>query len=323
MQDFSQCNKDAQIERLQQLARKALKEFGIEPERMEPLVHAENTTFRVWSPQGEFCIRINRPGYQSTSNVRSEIQFLHALSQEGFRVPRPFQPRLVTAETETVPEPRDCVLFHWIEGSIHREGITVPQAIAAGELMAQLHQFVTRWNPPQGFDRQKVHTWLLDESQPMALDHPSSMIAEDDRRLLAGIVQESREMARDLPRDDQWIRLIHADLHPANLVFNEGILSAIDFDDTGYGFLIYDFAAALAYRVGAPGFEEIRDATLEGYSKVQPLPPKTEELLSIFIQLRLASISNWSVSRVDNPEFREISPKFTNSLANRIRVLRG
>jgi Ser/Thr protein kinase RdoA (MazF antagonist) len=319
MEEFVRLSQEEQIGRLEQLGRNALAEFGVEPISMTPLVHIENTTFRVHSDLGDFCLRISRPGYQSNANIRSEIALLDSLVRCGFQVPRPWQPRVVTAQAPGVPLPRDCVLFHWVEGEIHRKGLTPDQARQVGELTARLHGFVETWPRPEGFDRQRVHTWLLDAQEPMAIAQPSDMVDEGDRRLLMEVVLESREMAASLPRDERWIRLIHSDLHAGNLVFRDGLLHAIDFDDTGYGFLIYDFASTLCPKAGSPEFSEFQDALLDGYARVRPLPERTCELLPQFLKLRLASIANWVASRSDNPELRQTGRDFVARLSERIR----
>ncbi|HWD37583.1 MAG TPA: phosphotransferase [Fimbriimonas sp.] len=322
MDEFAACSKEDQISHLEALGRNALADFEVVPTSMSPLVHAENTTFRVQSSEGEFCLRISRPGYQSTANIRSEIVFLAALSEVGRHVPRPWQPRVVTASAPGVPEERDCVLFHWIEGEICRQGLSREQAIQSGELAARLHAFVEGWTEPPGFDRQRVHTWLLDHNERLNVETPSPMVREEDRMHLLQVMEESRQLGAGLPKSPTWIRLIHSDLHPANIVVRDEQVFAIDFDDTGYGFLIYDFAAMLSFKVGKEGFDDYRDAVSEGYSRIRPLPPQTEELLPAFLRLRMASLCNWVTGRADNPELREIGPDFIAGMCERIKGLR-
>lgn len=318
---FSSLSQQEQINRLQMLGERALLEWDISAERIEPLVHAENTTFHVFSPQGEFNLRISRPGYQSTSNIQSELAFLSALRQEGFRVPDPVQDRLVTASVPEVPEARDCVLFRWMNGEFRRENLSSDESRMVGAAMAQLHEFSARWNPPAGFDRQHNHEWAMQPRTPRPFDDPIEGIAEEDRLLLRNVHDESRELLRSLRETPETFGLIHADLHVGNLLFDDGQLNIIDFDDAGFAFLYYDFASSLAFQVSRPNFVEVRDALLAGYESVKSLPPHTESMVRPFLRMRLGGVATWILKRTDNPAFRETAPQWVRSFCDSIRKL--
>ncbi|MCA9540267.1 MAG: phosphotransferase, partial [Myxococcales bacterium] len=110
-----------QAQRIRLLARQAVEAFGLVDARLDLLDHAENTTFRVTAPQGRYVLRVHRPGYRSPAEIQSELWWLDALTREaGLRVPRPQRTPdgrwLVQCQVPGVPEPRDCVLFEWLDG---------------------------------------------------------------------------------------------------------------------------------------------------------------------------------------------------------------
>jgi Ser/Thr protein kinase RdoA (MazF antagonist) len=319
---FSNLTHDEQVERLERLGRNALKEFGIEEATLTPLVHMENTTFKVESCPGIFNLRISRSGYQSTANVRSEIAWLDALSQAGFHGPRPYQGRLVTAQHPDVPQPRDCALFVWMDGEFVRRWDS-EQAARVGGLMARLHEFVENWEVPAGFDRQHHHDWALRPRVESPADKPHPFLSEDDREMLLRVENESQQMLASLPRTPDRYRLIHADLHAGNVLFDNGDVAAIDFDDASYAFVYYDFAAALAYQTESDQYEQVRDGLLAGYRKVRQLPPDTLELLNPFLRHRLAGVADWVLRRIDNPKMREGGGPFVSWLCERISALEG
>ncbi|MGV3618071.1 MAG: phosphotransferase enzyme family protein [Fimbriimonas sp.] len=323
-EEFNALDQEAQIARLEKLARAALKEFGVVPTEIASLVHAENTTFRVDSDQGRFCLRISRPGYQSTSNIRSEIAFLAALRGADFRVPDPWQSRLVTAAVPEVPEGRDCVLFRWMDGEFRRRDprMSVADARLVGRTMGRLHAFAEGWTPPEGFDRQQTHR-ALGPRRPWPVDTPSPMVSEPDRELLLQVIAEAQALLNSLPQDSAYFGLLHADLHVGNLLFEGEDLNVIDFDDTGWGFWMHDFSAALAYETERDEYEAIRDAMFEGYAEARPLPPRARELLSPFIQLRFFGVGNWVMERADNPLLRKEGPEWIAGFCQSIRKLRG
>ncbi len=320
---FHALDQAGQVARLERLGRTALSEFGVEPIALEPLVHAENTTFKVTSPQGKFCLRISRPGYQSTANLRSEIAFLADLRAEGFRVPSPWQARVVTAAVPDVPEPRDCVLFAWMEGEFRREVRTSPkEAALVGRTMAAMHDFALRWTPPAGFERQRGHHWAYLERGALPIDAPNPMLSEEDRRLALETEAMARELLNAIPKDAANWGLIHADLHVGNLLFEGEHLNVIDFDDLGWGYWLSDFAAALAYETMREEYPTIRDVMLGGYAEVRPLPPDAERLLPRLIQTRCYSVIDWVLQRSDNPMLRAEGPAWIEGFCATIRKQR-
>lgn len=316
---FAVLTHEEQIARIELLGREALREFGVEPISMTSLVHAENTTYRVESPQGTFNLRVCRPGYQSDANVTSEIEFVADLGRAGFPVPVPYQARFVKAVIDEVPEPRNCVLLRWQEGEFSRKGYTLSQVDSLGRLMAKFHEFSLDWRVPAGFDRQHLHSWAFEDVPQTALAARPEKVDLEDFELLKVVDEEARSLLKSLPRDSSYYGLIHSDLHHGNVLFEDDDIHVIDFDDLGYGFWIYDFAAALSFRVKEEGFAETRDALLDAYAQVRPLPPRTEELLPAFIRLRCAGIANWMINRQDNPKIREELGQWVHSLADKIR----
>lgn len=319
-EEFAALTQEEQVSRLKRLGWDALHQFGVHPDDVTPLVHAENTTFRVTSPEGKFCLRISRPGYQSRSNIESEILFLDALKHEGLPAPRPYRPVVISASDPSVPEARDCVLLHWLEGEFANEGYSPAQARCVGQVMARMQRFSQQWTPPAGFDRQRIHRALERDSTPSLETRPDN-VSEEDFLLLREVDAESREMVRGLPQTPAFYGLVHADLHRGNVLFEGEVTRVIDFDDLGWAFWLYDFASALGLEVDRDEFPAVRDALLTGYTDVAPLPPQTEELLSSFLRLRLTGLAAWVLSRSDNPQLRTGAGRWIGRLAAAIRKL--
>lgn len=124
-----------------------------------------------------------------------------------------------------------------------------------------------------------------------------------------------------LPKHPSTHNLIHADLHVGNLLLENGALNIIDFDDSGYAFLIYDFAAALAFHLNEEHYLDIQSAMLAGYQEVRPLPDGKEDLLQPFIRQRLGGVSEWILTRVDNPQLRKNGPRMVHEFCNGLRRL--
>ena len=303
------------------LGEKALKAFEVVPSEIRSLVHFENTTFYVDSDKGEFNLRISRPGPQSIGTLNSEILLLSALRGAGFRVPAPYQDRLVTIGIEEVPQERHVALLGWMHGEFRKQSLTPQMASDIGVLMAKLHEFTSRWRPPLGFTRNQLHSWIDEPRTGHPIEAPIDGLSEEDRSYLRRADIDARNLLRILPRTPESFGLIHADLHLGNLLFEGDEINVIDFDDCGFGFFLYDFASALGFRVNEPDFPAARQAMLEGYCSVRPLPPDTENLLDAFIKVRLNGVAHWVLERIDNPALREVGPEWATRFCAGMRKL--
>lgn len=82
--------------------------------------------------------------------------------------------------------------------------------------------------------------------------------------------------------------LIHADLRAANLMRTPaGELVVIDFDDSGYCWYLYDFAAAVSFVEADPRLGDWVAALIRGYRRERPLPPGIEYLPDLIMVRRL------------------------------------
>ena len=77
--------------------------------------------------------------------------------------------------------------------------------------------------------------------------------------------------------------LIHADLGTkANVLFHGREARAIDFDDTGFGYWMYDLVMPLADWEGENVWPTHRDALLEGYMATRSIPEEQLSQLELF-----------------------------------------
>ena len=66
-------------------------------------------------------------------------------------------------------------------------------------------------------------------------------------------------------------------------IFWHGEPRAIDFDDSGFGYWVYDLAVALDACRDDPSYLHYRDALLNGYSEYRSLPEKQAERVELFL----------------------------------------
>jgi Ser/Thr protein kinase RdoA (MazF antagonist) len=291
-------------------ARLALPHFGIAPAAPLALVHhRENAVFRVDDPADgrAWALRVHRDGYRTSEEIRSELAWMDALRDAGVPTPRA-RPGIDGDPLQLVGDahPLQVDVLAWIDG--------VP--LGAGDDSPELHRLIGRtsaliqrhgrtWTPPPGFSRP---TWDVDALiGPRALwgDYADlGALAPAELALVhraAGVV---RRRLGAVGRGADRFGLTHGDLMPDNILVADGVPYVIDFDDGGYGWYLYDLATLLADKVMDPAYDRVRDAWVDGYRSVAPLPDEHVCELDVLVMARLLLGLGWMHTRRETPMAR-------------------
>lgn len=330
--EWDSLSRRGQLLRLRRLARAALQAFGIEDARLKLLRHEHNTTFRVEAAGGPYVLRINRPHVHTAQTVESELTWLSALRREtDLGVPQPLLSRdgsfVVVVGAAGVPMFHPCVLLRWLDGRFRDRGLAPVHLRRVGILEARLHEHADRWARPSGFLRPRVDT-LSDAGKIASMagsaaaslpgDHPTKDDAERALRLVeelvsadaAALVARALEVVwattRKLTQIPNSFGLIHGDLHCENLLYHHGAVRAIDFDDCGWGFHLYDLAVTLWELEERPRYNDLRDALLGTYARHRPLPEDHSVHLRALFLLRRMQMLMWSLESREHPGFRDV-----------------
>ncbi|UOX88949.1 phosphotransferase [Amycolatopsis sp. FBCC-B4732] len=290
---FAELDRAGRTRRLRRLAEAALTAYAVPVARLTPLAHGLNTAFRVDGADGHrYVLRVQRPDGPGPARVRSEMAWLAALCREtDLVVPRPVPTRerdlIAVVADPAVPEPRTCVLCHWVDGRFVDERLSPPQLYALGEFTARLHLHGARMN---GLDRGRVDDLTefgrtqVDGFSPAVVDRA---VARTGDERIRDAVARARAVRAELGFGADAFGLVHGDLRQVNYLFHRGRVRAIDFDDCGFGHYAYDLAVTLAELRHLPQREELREALLDGYRSVRPAAATTDPLvLAAFAGLR-------------------------------------
>jgi Ser/Thr protein kinase RdoA (MazF antagonist) len=332
MKPFENLTFTGQLRRLRQLALKALTAYDIHEPYLTMLQHEGNTTFRIDLASGErYVLRVHYPALRTKEAVRSEMMWLVALRQEtDLIVPEPVQTRdgdlLTVTSVSGIPEPRICVLFRWIVGRFLDARLTPSHLERVGAFMAGLQLHGAQFNSPNGFVRGRLDN-LTEEARRTAgrgtnealarqqVDQPAdeaaaiSLITEicspEDGERVAILIRKVREVQKIVGQKPETFGLIHGDLHQGNYFFHQGRVQAIDFDDCGYGYYLYDLAVTLSevnWRKSTPA---LRQSFLAGYRSIRDLTPEHEHYLDTFIALRDLQLMIWKIEMRHHPAFQD------------------
>ena len=327
MKPYEELTVAGRVRRMRQLAGCALNDYGLADVRLKFLRQAGNTLFRVnqvnptphpkinrYAP-GQYLLRIHQPGYQTPAAIELELEWLSSMCQADLPVA---EPRLTLAGKSTtlvalpgIPGQHLCSLLRWVKGrELSRDEIRPHHYRALGELVARLHQHAEHWQAPAGLDKRK-YDWDGLFRQAGEDGMPSSeaweLLPPEYKEPFEIVSKKVGQVMDRLGKGPNVYGLIHGDIGMgANVIFWEGDVRIIDFDDSGFGYYLFDLAIILEDSQDHQIRPEFRESLLEGYNRLRPLPGDQAENLDLFLA---AYAVYWSLFAVDavrfHPEDRE------------------
>lgn len=286
---------------------------------------SENMTFRADCPGRSLILRLHRPGYHSAAEIRSELDWLAALRAArvlSCATPLPGRDgRLI----QSVPQregARHMVAFAPIEGTEPDPASDLCEWFAGlGEITARLHAHARRWRRPPGFVRKRWDVETILGPRPHWGDWRAAPGLEPEgKAVLERLATELRASLARYGTGTGRFGLIHADLRLANLLLGVDRIWVIDFDDCGFGWWMYDFAAAISFIEDDPRVPALAGLWTEGYARVTPLAPEDVAMLPALVMLRRLLLTAWVGSHAESDTVRALGPRFapgTVALAER------
>ena len=302
----------------------ALKAFPINPSRTELVMISENVTFRVTNGNdgAPYVLRLHRPGYHTLAGLNSERIWTGALAEAGIATQAPVLTHdaryFHQVDIANTSEQRYAGMTEWVEGTVLRDYLREDTSLEErkrcfhqiGALAATIHNQSSSWTPPAGFERPSYDSDGLLGEAPLwgrFWEHPGLDRAETE--LLQRTRSQIREVLNDFQAASTNFGMIHADLDPANVLVQDGRVTLIDFDDAGYGWHLYELAAAAFAEIEKPGFPDICQALVAGYRDIRALSERDLTLLPMFLIIRGMALIGWISERpeIDNTDlFREV-----------------
>jgi Ser/Thr protein kinase RdoA (MazF antagonist) len=292
----------------------AVDQFPIEPVDVSLLARSENITFKVADNGGNlFTLRLHRPAYHTLEELQSERLWTTALLHAGIHVPEPITTRdggdYAGVAVPLLAQHCHASLARWIPGELLMGLIrddTPCERLALyfqqlGALIATMNNQAANWHPPANFRRHALDADGLTGIQPFwGRFWDCSDLSPGEKALLV----ETRDRIHDrlirYGKDASRYSVIHADLHPGNVLVNGDTLTAIDFDDTAWGWHLYDLAAALNQCQELAEFGALYAACIEGYRNVRPVAEEDLAMLPLFLLVRGLAEIGWLADRPEN-----------------------
>ena len=260
---------------------------------------SENHTFRIDLPSGDrFILRVHRPGYHSAAAIESELEWVRALRTEtSLPVPRALPGRngALVQEVEAGGVVRHAVLFAHEPGIEPQPGDDLGSLFETlGRFAAIAHAHIIGFKTSASFTRPTWHAGaVLDPGGTWgdwrAAPHVEGLVA---RRLTALDLRLRADLAVYGEGRDRF-GLIHADMRLANLLVDGAGVTLIDFDDCGFSWFLYDFAAAISFFEDSSKIPELQRRWLGGYEGIRPLTPEDRAMIDAMVLLRRMALLAW------------------------------
>lgn len=314
-----------ELDRLSTLVTDALDLWDLPSDAAPSLLNvSENVTYLIEAPGNhKTVLRVHRPGYHSINAIACELAWMSALQKSSpVTPPRAIPGRngalIQQAEVPDTGTRRHMVLFDYIDGTTPDESSDLIAGFGElGTLAAQCHSHVLTWQRPASFERM---TWDLDAVFGPAptwghwRDAPGVTPAIET--VLARVETRIRHRLSAYGSAPTRFNLIHADMRLANLIIGHGGTRLIDFDDCGFGWFMYDFAAAVSFIEDDPRLPDLKAAWLEGYQRIRPLDPADLAEIDTLVMLRRLALLAWIGSHIEAPEPQALAQGFAQTSAD-------
>jgi Ser/Thr protein kinase RdoA (MazF antagonist) len=274
---------------------------------------SENEIYRIEAPSGaRWALRLQRPGYQSSRSLASEIDWLVALRSDGVvATPVPVAGR--NGEWIQSVGQRKAVLFEWEEGCEPQIHTDLRQCFhALGAITAEMHVHSRRWLRPEGFER---FTWnfeaALGDEPRWGRWRDGLGMSQTNLDLFGRTADSIRERLANYGRGPDRFGLTHCDLRLANLLLAGREVKVLDFDDCGFGWYMYDAATPLSFYEHLPQAPDLIQHWLDGYRSVTLLSHAEEEEIPTFVMLRRLLLIAWIGSHQETALARSLGAEYT------------
>lgn len=306
MSSFLTQSYDEQIQSLTHFAKDALRHWGLSDSTLQFVAYTNNAVFRVNTANGDFALRVHRPNHKSLALIESERLWVDALSENpSLHVPRSYLD-IYHGELSGIENVVYGTLNHWLAGHPRDlDALTPADLRLIGQYIAHFHNSAAAFIPPVGFSRPRLD-WdglfgaggAYDPQAGMRFFQPEHLILIDHATAVI------RQTMRALDQTNGTFGLIHGDLISKNILFDGEKIAFLDFEDSAYGYYLYDLTPIIWLGRNSPQAPAIGAHLWEGYQAIRPQPTGHHDHLDVFVMARHIASCRWVAGNADHPHLR-------------------
>jgi Ser/Thr protein kinase RdoA (MazF antagonist) len=163
-----------------------------------------------------------------------------------------------------------------------------------GSYIARLHRHSEQYDVPEGFARPRAWDWdwVFGEATPI-WNEGKSVYSQNELDVFRLASERVQWDLQELGKNTDVFGIIHRDLHLDNFLFHNGEAYAVDFENCGWGYYLFDLTVTLSSLEiwSLEGYGErcapMQATLLESYQRERPLPEDTQRHLQTFMAMRL------------------------------------
>ncbi len=254
-----------------EIARNAIEQYSFNSAEFKFLKHLENTTFKLSTEQGNFLLRVYCGLQNTVQDIESEAKIIEYLSNcNNYTYQKPIYNRYhnFVSMVGALGISKPVSILSWIDSPIVGNNIDDLSLFEKlGELLAHIHHQLANWQKPVDFHRPMFDAdGLIGKNG--AFGYATLGYRYFDREtvnLLESVYQRLIDFEAVNGKKTNVFGIIHGDLHLKNVICHQNTLVPIDFDDSSYGYYIYDLAVILSDYWGMTEYSQIKTNLFQGY----------------------------------------------------------
>ena len=309
----------SELRKFRKIIAKALVQYPLSNVSVDYIDYAENAVYKITAAEGTYLLRIHASSFRTAAAIKQELQYIALLRDDGFDLQVPL--KAINDEYVTHVDGKMISILSWQLGSKKHKSIDNQHFEILGNYMAKLHSFSLN-------NRHKIATthreyWTPDNligSNPILGSYVDlEKINGFDRGIFeAARLQTLSRLKNHQANQPEKFGMIHADLHFSNILWHEGALRPIDFDDCGMGSFLQDLSIPIISMQGDKS-AHYRDVFLNNYSKTHSINQADADLIDDYILARHIAMQGWLFMRIDHPRMK----KYLNqSMGETIKILK-
>jgi Ser/Thr protein kinase RdoA (MazF antagonist) len=294
------------------LAESALKAWKLQAVALRRIACRENAVYEVQLEGGRrLALRVHRHGYHDRVSLESELTWMRALAMADIATPTvvPTAAGDVAVEVtgDKVSVPHLCDMLEWVEGrplgcaddpSSLGRGKIFETYCRVGRMAARIHRHSVTWQAPEGFLRPHWdREGCLGRAALWGPWYDLDVLDSNERHVLSAAAEVLERTLLQFGKGRGVYGLVHADFVPDNLLEHDGRVVVLDFDDSGYGWYLWELATAVFWYLDTPHYVPALEGYIAGYREVRPLPDDELRLLPQFLLMRALVYMGWMRTR--------------------------